>query len=102
MDESDMVSTKKCPFCQQWSEWDMQPDDRCTHCGKLLDPQANNRARQEAANAHEKAASKVRLIQIHPDDSAIVRLLKWIGRGGQLLFIALLSVFIWVATIAAG
>jgi hypothetical protein len=102
MDEKKLVSTKKCPFCQQWSEWDMQPDDRCAHCGKLLDPQASNRARQEEAMAHQKAASKVRLIQINADDSAIIRLLKWIVRGGQLLFIALLSFFIWVATVAAG
>ncbi len=102
MDEKKLVSTKKCPFCQQWSEWDMQPDDRCTHCGKLLDPQASNRARQEEAMAHQKAASKVRLIQINADDSAIIWLLKWIVRGGQLLFIALLSFFIWVATVAAG
>lgn len=80
----------------------MQPDDRCTYCGKLLDPQASNRARQEAATAHEKAASRVRLIQINPDDSVIIRLFKWVVRGGQLLFIALLSFFIWIATIAAG
>ncbi|TVT41847.1 hypothetical protein FNT36_10525 [Hymenobacter setariae] len=102
MDEEKLVSTKKCPFCEQWSEWDMQPNDRCSHCGKLLDPQASNRARQEAATAHKNAASRIRLIQIHPDDSAIIRFLKWIVRGGQLLFIALLSFFIWVATIAAG
>jgi predicted amidophosphoribosyltransferase len=102
MDEKKLVSTKKCPFCQQWSEWEQQPDDRCSHCGKLLDPQASNRARQQAATAHEQAASKVRLIEIKPNDSFLMRLLKWIGRGGQLLFIALLSFFIWVVTIAAG
>ena len=95
------MSTKKCPFCQQWSEWEQQPDDRCTHCGNLLDPQASHCAQQEAATAHEKAASRVRLIQLNPDDSLGIRLLKWVGRGGQLLFIALLSFFIWVATIAA-
>ena len=102
MDESKLVSTKKCPFCQQWSEWQMQPDDQCTHCGKLLDPQASNQARQEAATAHQKAASRIRLIEIHPDDSAVVRFLKHIGRGGQLLFIALLSFFISLVTLAAG
>lgn len=96
-----LVSTKKCPSCQQWSEWQQRPDDRCTHCGEVLDLQAQSRAEKEAATATEKASALVELIQIRPEDKGLVWLLKWLGRGGQLLFIAILSFFIWLVTLAA-
>jgi len=96
-----LVSTKKCPFCQQWSEWQLQPSDRCTHCGKLLDPQAHHRAQQDAAAAHNKQQSPVRLIQINPEDGAVLRFFKWLVRGGQMLFMALLAFFVWIATAIA-
>ncbi len=96
-----LVSTKKCPFCQQWSEWELRPTDRCTHCGHLLDPQAHQRAEADAVAAAQPQKSAVRLIEIRPEDGPVLTFFKWVGRGGQLLFIALLSFFVWVATAIA-
>ena len=100
MADNPLISTKKCPACQQWSEWQLQPTDRCTHCGELLDPQAHQQAQQAAASGPEPK-SPVRLIQINPEDGVILRALKWLVRGGQLLFIALLGLFVWIATALA-
>jgi predicted amidophosphoribosyltransferase len=99
MNDEVLVSTKKCPFCQQWSEWQQQPSDRCTHCGKLLDPRAHDDAQRQAAAQHQR--SSIKLLEIRPEDSGIRRFLKTIGRGGQLLFIAVMGFFIWLATLAA-
>ncbi|MDJ0366435.1 hypothetical protein QMK33_14850 [Hymenobacter sp. H14-R3] len=101
MADTPLVSTKKCPSCQQWSEWQLQPSDRCTHCGQLLDPPAHHQAQQEAAAAHQKQKSPVRLIRINPEDGPALRFLKWIGRGGQLLFMAILGLLVWIATAVA-
>ncbi|TDN38385.1 hypothetical protein A8B98_23810 [Hymenobacter sp. UV11] len=79
----------------------MQPTDRCTHCGQLLDPQAHHRAQQATDATHKKGQFAVRLIQINPEDGAVLRFLKWIVRGGQLLFMALLGLFVWIATAVA-
>lgn len=98
MDENKLGSTKKCPFCQQWSEWAQQPDDRCQHCGHLLDPRASHQARQDAAAAHQRAAARVQLIEIRPEDGALLRLLKRVGRGGQLLFMGIVGLVVWLVT----
>lgn len=33
----DMATDKKCPSCGQWTTWNHQLTDRCTHCNELLD-----------------------------------------------------------------
>ncbi|MEJ7665926.1 MAG: hypothetical protein WKG07_43620 [Hymenobacter sp.] len=70
--------------------WQQQPDDRCQHCGQLLDP------RTHAEEAERQAAGPppptgLRWLQIQPDDGAAVRLLKIIGQGGQWLFAAVVG-----------
>jgi phage FluMu protein Com len=98
MRNEELVSTKKCPHCQQWSGWRLQPTDRCEHCGQLLDPQGHNRAQQQAA-AQQKPA--IRLLEIEPEDRGFTRFWKTMVRGGQLLFIALMGFFIWLVTAIA-
>ena len=45
---------------------------------------------------------KVMLITIDPADPWPLRLLKYLVRGGQLLFIATLSFIVWLVTMLAG
>ncbi|GAB3845991.1 hypothetical protein GCM10028822_05330 [Hymenobacter terrigena] len=101
MPDTPLFSSKKCPECQQWSTWEQHPDDRCTHCGALLDPQAQRSAlaREELANQPMPAFA---LLEIKADDRAVVRFFKTIIRGGQLAFAALLAFIVWVVTLLAG
>jgi hypothetical protein len=101
MADSPLFASKKCPHCQRWSAWQHTPDDRCEHCGELLDP----RAQQSAIEREELEQQKMPpmfLIEIKPDDSAVVRFFKSIILGGQLAFAAILSFIIWLVTLAAG
>lgn len=93
-------SSKKCPNCQQWSVWQLQPTDHCEHCGALLDPRAlkNAEAREELAN--QKMPS-VLLVEINPEDGPVTRFFKTIVRGGQLLFAAIMAFLVWLVTAVA-
>lgn len=100
MSEEEFIATKKCPHCQQWSVWQQQPDDRCQHCGQLLDPRTHaEEAGREAAGPPPPAG--LRWLQIQPDDGAAVRFLKTIGQGGQWLFAAVVGFFVWLVTMMA-
>ena len=101
MTETSLFSSKKCPHCEQWSTWQQRPDDRCEHCGELLDPQAQRSALARDEVAKQKMPA-VMLIEIKPDDGAVVRFFKTIIRGGQLAFAAILAFIVWFVTVLVG
>jgi len=101
MADTPMLSTKKCPHCQQWSTWQQRSDDRCEHCGELLDPQAYQSDLAREKVAQQKMPSVV-LVQIKPEDGPVVRFFKTIVRGGQLAFAAILAFIVWVVTVLVG
>lgn len=96
-----MTATKKCPHCGHWTEWHQQPTDRCQHCGQVLEPYrvASDEARQRLS---EQPISSLMLIEIKPEDGAVVRFFKYIIRGGQLAFAALMAFMVWLVTALAG
>ncbi|GAB3222418.1 hypothetical protein GCM10027346_00180 [Hymenobacter seoulensis] len=96
-----MTATKKCPHCGQWTEWHQQPTDLCQHCGQVLEPYrvASNEERQQLA---DEPVSPLLLIEIKPDDNAVVKFFKYIVRGGQLAFAAIVSFLLWLVAAAAG
>ncbi|GAB2787401.1 putative amidophosphoribosyltransferase [Hymenobacter luteus] len=96
-----MTATKKCPHCGRWTEWSQQPTDRCQHCGQVLEPYrvASEEARQKLS---EQPLSSVMLIEIKPDDGPVVRFFKYIIRGGQLAFAAIMAFIVWLVTVLAG
>ncbi|HEX8507805.1 MAG TPA: hypothetical protein VF630_20750 [Hymenobacter sp.] len=102
MPEPPLFASKKCNACQQWSTWQQNPDDRCEHCGELLDPRAQQNAQQREEVANLPSHPSLRLIEIKPDDGAFVRFLKTMARGGQLAFAAILAFIVWLVTLAAG
>ncbi|WP_426060986.1 hypothetical protein [Hymenobacter sp. B1770] len=101
MSESPPLASKKCPNCHQWSIWQQSPNDRCEHCGELLDPQAQKSAVAREKLANQKMPSVV-LMEINPEDGPIKRFFKTIVRGGQLAFAAILSFIVWVVAVVAG
>lgn len=89
--------------CGAWSEWNRKPDDRCTFCGELLDPDALrlSEARQKWEQKQEKQLS-FSLIEIHPHDSAFTRFWKRIVQAFQITFFSILSFILWLIAWLAG
>ena len=101
MTDAAFDSTKKCPHCGQWSSWQQQTGDLCTHCGQPLDPQ---RLAGEAARREQEArpaAPGLTLIEINPEDGLLLSCLKYVVRGGQLAFAAILAFLVWLVTALA-
>ncbi|MBT2559379.1 hypothetical protein J7E24_16440 [Hymenobacter sp. ISL-91] len=96
------AATKKCPHCGRWTEWQQRPTDRCQHCGQELEPHraAADEHRQQQADA--PLSDRLMLIEIKPDDNPVIKFFKYIIRGGQLAFGALMAFFVWLVTVAAG
>lgn len=101
MADTPLLASKKCPHCQQWSTWHHNPEDRCEHCGGLLDPRARQSAIQRAELESQKTSSVI-LMEITDEDKGAKRFFKTIVRGGQLAFAAILSFIVWVVTVVAG
>lgn len=93
--------SKKCPHCQQWSAWQLRADDRCEHCGQLLDPRAYQSQLLQAERASQKPPALL-LVEVSPTDRGLKRLFKTIVRNGQLAFAAIMTFFVWLATIVVG
>ena len=96
-----LPSTKKCPHCGQWSAWQQRATDRCEHCGQLLDPQRVAREEARREQDEQPAAPGLTLIEIKPDDGPVLTFLKYIVRGGQLAFAAIMAFLVWLVTAVA-
>lgn len=101
MEKPPLSATKRCPHCGQWSAHQLRPDDRCEHCHELLDPFGPERAAQ-AEKAWKWELPPTMLIPIPATDPAWLRGLKYVVRGGQLLFAATVSFIVWFLTMLAG
>ncbi|OUJ73117.1 hypothetical protein [Hymenobacter crusticola] len=102
MDNSAATNTKKCPHCGQWSAWALHHEDRCTHCGELLDPQAYQQVIQRDAAEQENEKAPRVFIKIDPADGLFTRLWKYVVLSGQVLFAAIISFFLWLGVVLAG
>ncbi|AHJ98096.1 hypothetical protein [Hymenobacter swuensis] len=96
-----MTATKKCPACGYWSNWQQLTTDQCERCGQLLDPQ-RLRSEQAREALAQRPVSSLMLIEIRPDDKPLVRFFKYLIRGGQLAFGALMAFVLWLITLLAG
>lgn len=94
-------ATKKCPHCQQWTPWQQQPSDCCVHCGQVLEPY-RVASDQEREKLEQVPNSQLMLIEIKPEDGAVVTFFKYIIRGGQMAFAAIVAFVIWFLTTLAG
>ncbi|MFT2011079.1 hypothetical protein ACMA1I_20585 [Pontibacter sp. 13R65] len=98
-----MNSSRKCPVCGQWSQWNQNPTDRCEHCQSILDPIAVSReqAREERRQEESKRFS-VDFIKIDPEDPWYLSLFKRVGLGIQITFAAIISFILWLIAFLAG
>jgi hypothetical protein len=101
MDPTPLADSKKCPHCGQWSVHLRQPDDRCEHCHELLDPAGPEKA-AELSKAWKWEMPQIMLVTIDPADPWLLQMLKYLVRGGQMLFIATVSFIVWLVTVVAG
>ena len=99
---STLKSSKKCPYCGQWSAWNQVPTDTCEHCGALLDDRTLLREAAREAERKNKKGIELEIIQIYPTDSLPVKIGKRFIQAIQISFIAIVSFIIWFLTLLAG
>jgi hypothetical protein len=95
-------SSKKCPQCGEWSDWNGEITDSCQHCGAGLSDKSSLSAAARAAEQQEKKGFELGLIPIHATDSWPVVLVKRLVQAIQISFVAILSFLIWFLTMLAG
>ncbi|KAA5540364.1 hypothetical protein [Adhaeribacter rhizoryzae] len=99
---STFKSSKKCPHCGEWSEWNQHPTDTCQFCGALLDDRTLLREAAREAESKNKKQLEIDIIEVYPTDSFFVKIGKRIIQAIQISFIAIVSFIIWFLTMLAG
>lgn len=77
------------------SAWNASEDDVCELCGSRLTPQLTVKQHLTLEKEHS-------ILDIMPDDSLFIVVLKKIGWVFQMIFMAILSFFIWLISIISG
>ena len=84
----------KCPYCNKWTS---ASDVECELCGKPLKP---DRSEEEERMRNFKPLD-IPLIPINDDDHWFVKGVKMVLRTGQMIFIAIASAVVYIASGAA-
>ncbi|MDX5348584.1 MAG: hypothetical protein LPJ89_02450 [Hymenobacteraceae bacterium] len=96
-------STRKCSNCGQWSEWNMNVEDRCKNCGALLDKAGyEQKQKHQEWQIEQQKKFQIGLIEIKPTDGPVTVFFKNIIRALQVSFIAVMSFILWLITLLAG
>ena len=95
-----MASSKKCANCGNWTEWNRNPEDICTHCGATLEPKIV-KEKEKYSNAQKKI-NETDFFRIRPEDNFFMKL----GRKGawiiHLIFVSIMSFIIWLSVVLGG
>lgn len=95
-------SVKKCPECGEWSSWNVNIEDLCSHCNKPLSPvELKNQADLDELDRQNKNFS-ITVVQIKEDDNIIVVAVKRVIQAVQLSVMAIVSFVIWLVTVVVG
>jgi hypothetical protein len=86
-----MVKEFKCPAC---GEWTSDSDTRCSHCGAPLHPDRT----EEIERMNSFKPLDIPLIQIYADDHWFLKGFKLVLRTGQVIFIAIASAIVYIAS----
>jgi hypothetical protein len=91
------MSQKKCPACAQWSNWNQDMNDKCEHCGMVLEHQraADTRKREEKARRPLTFTRR----KIEPGDSMVQMLYKSIFNWTGAAYFGFLSFMMWLIAV---
>jgi hypothetical protein len=92
------MSQKKCPSCQQWSNWSQKLDDKCEHCGALLEGQRIAEIRQREKMVSRPMTFNKR--KIEPGDSLGKAIYKRVFNVTGAAYFAFLSFMVWLIAVA--
>lgn len=92
-----MTSQKKCAACGQWSVWTHNVNDKCEHCGKLIDKQGAEDIKKRETLANQPAVFKKRAIT--PGDSPWQIMKKHVFNVTGAAYFAFLSFMAWLIAV---
>jgi hypothetical protein len=99
---STFQSSKKCPGCGKWSDWNKEITDTCQHCGVLLSDRTSFSAAAREAEQQKQKPFDIGIVTIHPHDSWPVVAVKRVVQAVQISFMAVVTFIIWFLTMLAG
>jgi hypothetical protein len=91
------TSQVRCPACGEWNAWS-QESDCCSSCSAVLKPVSE----AELANTEQRKQPLDLNIPIHPDEPVLMRMAKHTFNAVQLVFMAIVSFFVWLFIISPG
>ena len=89
-----MVNEKKCPHCNNWSEWNSSLDDVCEHCGELLQKKEKEKAIKKKLLT--ELQEKKFLFHVKKEDHFLKKVAKKGGYAIYLLAMAVASFLSWL------
>lgn len=95
-----MKVQSKCWNCSEWTENTGQLEDRCLHCGEIINKvHFDNKNKALTNQIIDKQNS---LLVIRDDDALWLRFLKRSGLIVQFIFVSFASFIIWLVTLLTG
>jgi methionyl-tRNA synthetase len=95
-----MKTEKKCPHCGEWTVWEKQPTDRCTHCNELLDPVAL-KAQEERAE-RDRIDRENDFFRVRETDNIFMVVFRRFAFVLHAIFAAITWAFLWTVTTFSG
>lgn len=89
------ASQKKCPQCGEWTIWQLQAEDRCTHCGALL----STHIQEKEARAQRILTAPTGLFPVNETDGALLKAGKRVLNLSHMVFTAVVGAVIWFITV---
>lgn len=95
-----MQTEKKCPSCGEWTFWEKKVDDRCSHCGALLDPHFHKHISDRMEK--ERVFRENDFFTIREDDNFFMILVRKTGWALHAVFAFITWAFLWFVTTFSG
>lgn len=86
-----MVNQIKCAHCNKWTP---ASEELCVYCKH----EHYASSKKEKEDLGKIPLSGIPLIKIYEEDSTLVKILKYIVRGGQLIFFIIISIISYMAS----
>jgi hypothetical protein len=94
-----LQAKKKCPACEQWTNWKMQEGDTCEHCGhELLAVTTKEELENHMFNFNRGASFYI----ISEKDKGLVLLFKKLVNMFFFVYVSIMAFISWVIGTVAG